>query len=179
MLYNISYSTTKPSLIYDVIYCIKHNTPFDIFDTIVWKKSNALPNNMSKNRLTRTWEYIFVFARKEEAKTFYMNKDVLSVRSNGIKQYSCIDNIIFAKNNDGSCKLNKATYSSELCEQLLDIYMPDNAHVYDPFNGTGTTGIACLRKNAQWYFGSELSAEQCKYSVDRIEKEILDNPTNI
>jgi site-specific DNA-methyltransferase (adenine-specific)/modification methylase len=172
VLYNISYSTSKPYLLYEVVFEIMKNTDFVIADTIAWKKSNAMPNNMSKNRLTRCWEFVFVLCRKNEMKTFHMNKEIISVRSNGIKQYTCIDNYIEAKNNDGSCKLNKATYSSELCEKLLDIYAPENSVVYDPFNGTGTTGVACVHKNMQWYFGSELSADQCEYSNNRIKTEM-------
>lgn len=171
VLYNISYSTSKPYLLYEVVYEIIKQTNFAVADTIAWKKSNALPNNMSANRLTRVWEFVFVLARKSELKSFYMNKEVLSVRSNGIKQYTCINNLIEAKNNDGSCKLNKATYSSDLCEQLLNIYAPLKGVVYDPFNGTGTTGVACARKDMKWYFGSELSADQCAYSKERIDRE--------
>jgi DNA modification methylase len=44
--------------------------------------------------------------------------------------------------------------------------------VYDPFNGTGTTGVACAHKDMQWYFGSELSADQCEYSNNRIKTEM-------
>lgn len=45
-------------------------------------------------------------------------------------------NFIEAKNNDGSCPY-KATYSTELCTKLLDIYAPIGSVVYDPFIGTG------------------------------------------
>jgi site-specific DNA-methyltransferase (adenine-specific) len=173
VLYNISYSTSKPFLLYEVIYKVVKQTNFIIADTIVWKKRNALPNNMSKNRLTRVWEFVFVLARKDEIKTFHMNKEVLSVRDNGTKQYSCIDNYIEAKNNDGSCTLNKATYSSELCEKLLSIYAKQDAYIYDPFNGTGTTGVACKKMKLN-YYGSELSEAQCQYSRERIDSIEVD-----
>lgn len=170
VLYNISYSTEKPDLIYKVISEIIKNTDFTIADTISWKKSSALPNNMSINRLTRICEFVFVFCRKTELKTFYMNKTVLSVRPNGIKQYNVYYNFVEAKNNDGSNKLNKATYSSELCEKLLSMYAPVGGTVYDPFMGTGTTAIACARMNLKCY-GSELSSDQVKFTLDRIKNE--------
>lgn len=170
VLYNISYSTDKPDLIYKVISNVIDRTNFTIADTIIWKKSSALPNNMSVNRLTRICEFVFVFCRRTELKTFYMNKTVLSVRPNGIKQYNVYYNFVEAKNNDGSNKLNKATYSTELCEKLLAMYAPENGVVYDPFMGTGTTAVACKRIGLSCH-GSELSADQVNFSLDRIRDE--------
>ena len=169
ILYNISYSTDKPYLLYECIYKIMENTNFKIADTISWKKKSALPNNMSKNRMTRIWEFVFVFARESELKTFHMNKEIISTRPNGINQYTTYYNFIEAKNNDGSCKLNKATYSSELCEKLLEIYARPNSKVYDSFMGTGTTAIAC-EKLGHDCFGSELSEAQVEFSKNRLEE---------
>ena len=145
------------------------NTNFTIADRIVWKKASALPNNVSHNKLTRITEDIYVFCRKNEFKTFNANKTVSSVRKTGQKMYNNVFNFIEAKNNDGSCKLNKATYSSELCEKLLTIYAKDNAIIYDPFMGTGTTGIACYNMGLDC-FGSELSEAQVEYSKERLLK---------
>lgn len=87
-------------------------------------------------------------------------------------------NFIEAPNNDGSCNLNKATYSSELVYKLLEMYAGQNKGiVYDPFIGTGTTAIGVLRFNRKYnreysYVGSELSADQVKYAENRIEEFI-------
>ena len=171
ILYNISYGGENNECMWLTIADILRQTNFTIADSIIWKKKSALPNNVSPNKLTRITEYVFVFCRKDEYKTFGTNKKVKSVNEKtGQKFYENTFNFIEAKNNDGMCKLNKATYSSDLCEQLLEIYTPKNSVVYDPFNGTGTTGVACIRKNMLWYFGSELSKEQCEYSEERIKK---------
>lgn len=170
VLYNISYSTEKPYLIYNVINAIMEHTNFVIADTIIWKKSSCLPNNMSVNRLSRICEFVFVFCRKSELKTFYMNKEVLSVRPTGQKQLTVHYNYIEAKNNDGTNKLNKATYSTDLCEQLLKMYAPEDCFVYDPFIGTGTTAVACERLGLHCV-GSELSGAQVNFSVERLIKE--------
>ena len=68
-------------------------------------------------------------------------------------------NFIEAPNNDGPCEYNKATYSSELVKQLLDLYAyKDDVIVYDPFMGTGTTANACKTSNLKLDFiGSEIS----------------------
>ena len=67
--------------------------------------------------------------------------------------------------------MNKATYSSELCYKLLEIYAKPNYVVYDPFMGTGTTAIACEKYNegnGMICVGSELSEAQVKYSKERL-----------
>lgn len=84
--------------------------------------------------------------------------------------YENIFNFVEAANNDGPCLLNKATYSSELCEKLLNIYCPPNGFVYDPFMGTGTTAVACEKMDLQWS-GSEISVNQVEYANNRINNK--------
>lgn len=128
VLWQVSYgndasvNTESIGLMWNSLSDIIDKTNFAIADRIVWKKSNALPNNVSPNKLTRITEDVYVFCRKKEFKTFKANKTVSSISKRGQKIYNNIFNFIEAKNNDGSCKLNKATYSSELCEKLLSIY---------------------------------------------------------
>lgn len=169
VLYNMSYGNENPEQMYLALAKIIQETNFTIADTIIWKKKSALPNNVSHNKLTRICEFVFVFCRKDEYKTFCANKKVKSTSRTGQKYYENIYNYIEAKNNDGSNSLNKATYSSDLCEQLLNIYGKPNMMVYDSFNGTGTTGVACIRLGMN-YIGSELSEKQCEYSAERLNK---------
>lgn len=175
ILWNVSYgsaSTTSSefecinSLWYS-IYAILHKTNFVIADKIVWKKKSALPNNVSPNKITRICEDVFVFCRKDDYKTFKTNKQVKSVSSKGQKFYENIFNFIEAKNNDGSNSLNKATYSTELVEKLMDIYYQEGSKVLDPFVGTGTTLNACLNKGFSGV-GIELSKAQCDYAKERL-----------
>lgn len=132
-----------------------------------------MPNNVSPNKLTRIVEEVFVFCRKKEYKTFNANKKVTKTNAKGQKYYENIFNFIEAPNNDESCDLNKATYSSELCEKLLNIYAKPNSIIYDPFMGTGTTGIACEKFNPSkemTCIGSELSEAQVEYSKNRLRE---------
>jgi DNA modification methylase len=115
VLYNMSYSSEKTHLIWLVIADIIRRTNFITADCIVWKKSNAIPNNVSKNKLTRIVEYIFVFSRKSEFKTFDANKKITGrIERTGQANYENIYNFIEARNNDGSNSLNKATFSTAL-----------------------------------------------------------------
>jgi len=166
VLYNMSYSSEKTHLIWLVIADIIRRTNFITADCIVWKKSNAIPNNVSKNKLTRIVEYIFVFSRKSEFKTFDANKKITGrIERTGQANYENIYNFIEARNNDGSNTLNKATFSTELITKLMDIYAKPNSLVYDSFMGIGTTAKACIERGMS-YVGSELSKPQ----IDHFEE---------
>lgn len=169
VLYNINYGSENTDCMFRAINSVITNTPFTIGDVIVWKKRTALPNNCSPNKLTRIWEFVFVICRKTEIKSFKCNKKITSYRKTGQAAYKNIYNIVEAKNNDGSCPYNKATYSSELCEKLLTLYAPEGATVYDPFLGSGTTAVACKRLNLNCY-GSEISKNQCEWAFSRLKE---------
>jgi site-specific DNA-methyltransferase (adenine-specific) len=176
ILYNLSYSSENTQLIWLVISDIIKRTNFTTADTIVWKKSNAIPNNVSKNKLTRIVEYIFVFARKKELKTFNANKKITGrIERTGQANYENIYNFIEARNNDGSNQLNKATFSTELVKKLLTIYAPQNSLVYDNFIGIGTTAKACLEMGLN-FVGSEISQGQVNHFLDW--KKNWDNEQN-
>jgi len=178
VLLNLSYANDSTNLSNDVnpnevmwrlINEIIVNTSFTVADCIVWKKNNALPNNVSKNKLTRIVEFVFVLCRKTELKSFNTNKTVKSTSKTGQKYYENIQNFIEAPNNDGKVGLNQATFSSDFVYKLLDIYAPDNSIVLDPFMGTGSTAVGCLKAGRGIsYIGFELSQEQVNYSKQRV-----------
>ena len=167
VLYNFSYGIENPVLPYKLVSKLEQDTNWTIADTIIWKKSNAIPHPASYNRLNRIIEFVFVFCRKSEIKTFEAHKKISKIGENNQKYYEIVDNFINAKNNDSSCNLNKATYSTELCEKLLKIYATDGYIVYDSFMGTGTTACACKNMGLN-YIGSEISKDQVEFSNKRI-----------
>lgn len=168
VLYNFSYSIENPSLPYTLVSSIVSNTNWQIVDTILWKKSNAIPHPASYNRLNRVYEFVWVFARKTESKTFRMSKKVMSVSKTGQKYYEIIDNLIIARNNDGSNELNKATFSTELVSKLIQMYGNEGDLIYDSFNGVGTTSLGAILNKCN-FIGSEISEKQCEYAYSRIK----------
>ena len=166
VLYNMSYSSENTHLMWLVISEIIKNTKFTTADCIIWKKNTAIPNNRSKNKLTRIVEYIFVFVRKSDLKTFNTNKKVVSViDKTGQNNYENIYNLIEAKNNDGSNKLNKAVFSTDLVTKLMNIYGFKDGLVYDPFFGIGTSAKGSIDWGMD-YIGSEISKEQIEHFND-------------
>ena len=176
ILYNLSYSNENPDCMWGLIENIRHKTNFMIAEQITWLKKSALPQNVSHNKLTRLTEYIFVLCRKNEYKTYITNKKVTKENSKGQKYYENIYNVIKAPNNDGPCNLNKATFSSDMVLELLKIYARPNSIIYDPFMGTGTTGIGVEKYgNGCICIGSEISEKQVEYSKERLNKFLEDN----
>lgn len=169
VLYNMSYGTENTTLMSLTVADIIRKTPFTLADIIVWEKNSALPNNVSTNKLTRICEFVYVFCRKTEFDTFMCNKKVTSQRESGQKMYENIFNKILAKNNDENCPYNKATYSTELVNKLMNIYCPQNIVVLDTFMGSGTTAVACA-KSGRHYLGFELSQKQCDWANNRLHK---------
>lgn len=170
ILYNINYGVNTHSTLWDLISEIQTSTDFCVADVIAWKKRSAVPNTASPNKLTRIWEPIFVFCRKDEYKTFTTNKQVVSnTKGTGQKNYENTYNFISAKNNDGPCKIHKATFSTDMCKKLLRIYGKEGFVVFDPFIGTGTTAIAAIEMGMR-YVGCEIYQPYFDICNERIEK---------
>lgn len=170
VVYNISYGAENTEGMFLAINDVLTKTNFTLADVIGWKKKTALPNSCSSNRLTRIFEFVFVFCRKSEFKTFFCNKKVTSTRATGQKMYENIFNLIEAPNNSENCPYNKATYSVELCDKLISLYCPRGGTVYDPFMGSGTTAVAC-RQSGRHYIGSEISNKQTIWANERLARE--------
>lgn len=168
VLFNFSYSIENPSLPYKLVVELEKRTPFKVIDTIIWKKKSGLPFPANNHRLSRIYEFVFVFTRKDEMNTYENRRKVSSVsKKTGQKYYEVSYNFVEAPNNDGKCELNQATFSSDLCRQLMEIYVKDGWTVYDPFMGSGTTAYACKSCGIN-YVGSEISTKQCEYAKERL-----------
>lgn len=176
VLYNFSYSIENPSLPYKLVSVIEQNTNYRLVDTIIWKKKTAMPFPANKYRLSRSFEFVFVFTNKDFMNNYTNNRRIKSVsEKTGQTYYDVQYNFIEAANNDGKCSLNQATFSSGLVIKLLEMYCngEEKRLVYDPFMGTGTTAVGCIKydagENKIEYVGSEISEKQCEYADERIK----------
>lgn len=172
VIYNMSYGTENTEVMNLTVAEILKQTNFTIADILIWKKQTATPNNVSSNKMTRIVEFVYVFCRRDEFQTFTSNKSVIGFRDDtGQKIYENVFNYFEAKNNDISQELNKATFSKEFVQEIIDRYVLKSDIVLDNFSGTGTTIIACAENNIK-VIGIELSINQCEYTVRRIKKGI-------
>jgi site-specific DNA-methyltransferase (adenine-specific) len=156
---------------------------FNLHDTMIYKKANAMPNANSK-RYRQCFEYMFVFS-KGEPKTF--NPITVEVKrfdigkqrqKNGIiekyeKKYSenkerKIDNI-FEYGVGGINTGHPAIFPEQLANDHIISWSNENDLIYDPFMGSGTTAKMAILNNRK-YIGSEISEEYCKIIETRIKE---------
>lgn len=172
VMWNMSYGTENTTCMILTIADVLRKTEWTLADILVWKKYSATPNNVSANKMTRICEFVYVFCRKNEFNTFTANKKVIGYRDDqGQAIYENVFNFFSSPNNDESTELNKATFSTDFVNQLIDRYVLQSDVVLDNFSGTGTTMCACESRNRKGYY-VELSQAQCEYSVKRIAKGV-------
>jgi len=59
----------------------------------------------------------------------------------------------------------------KLIERLIEIHSRENDVVLDPFLGSGTTVVACIRLNRQ-YIGIEKNEKYFKIAEERVKREL-------
>lgn len=173
VLFNFSYSIENPSLPYKLVSEILERTNFSLVDTIVWKKKFGIPFPANKYRLSRIWEFVFVFCKKGHENNFRINRKICKIGENEQPYYTVAHNFIEAKNNDGKNNLNQASFSTDFVDKLIDTYGVSGSTVLDPFMGTGTTGVSCKKNNLK-FIGIEISKNQCEYAIKRISDSSCD-----
>lgn len=170
--YNLSYGTENTEAMSLTVSSIITRTVFTLADILVWKKSSATPNNVSSNKMTRICEFVYVFCRREESHTFTSNKNIIGTREDtGQLIYENVFNFFTAPNNNETQELNKATFSTQFVDNIIDRYVRKDDLVLDNFCGTGTTLISCISRGIN-AIGIELSPKQCRHTVERINKGV-------
>ena len=131
----------------------KHSMVIDVFKSLkytlhthkIWVKS------INTDMFRMSYQHILTFSRNKQ----------------GRKLISDFRPDIFVINQS---KWNNYSYGMpvRIIELLVNNYTDKNSMVYDPFMGSGTTAVACIRNNRQW-IGSEISKEYAKESKNRIK----------
>lgn len=70
--------------------------------------------------------------------------------------------------------LTKANFSIDFASKIINLLSYEGDIVYDPFMGSGTTAIACIRSGRK-YIGSEISPNYWEIANDRIKVETMHN----
>ena len=70
--------------------------------------------------------------------------------------------------------LTKANFSIDFASKIINLLSYKDDVVYDPFMGSGTTAIACIRSGRK-YIGSEISPNYWEIANDRIKVETMHN----
>ena len=123
------------------------NVGFNIYKTLIWAKNSPITNMYYMD----SHEYI-IFCRKGKAKR---------INNCGTKSVFNVDN---PRN-----KVHPTEKPVELMEVLVTNSSQEGELVFDPFMGSGTTGVACINTNRN-FIGIELDEHYFNIAKERIEK---------
>jgi len=132
-----------------------------IKEVIIWDKINAEPA-MHDGVLNSVYEYIIVFDKNDaisrQFKTFNSERGILTnmlrIQKNHLKQ-----NIA-----------HSAVFPLQLPRHIIKYFTNDGDTILDPFMGSGTTAIACIKEKRN-FIGFELNTDYYTRATKRIAAE--------
>ena len=166
---------------------------FKLHDTMIYEKLNPIPQN--HNRYEQCFEYMFVFS-KGKPKTFnpiriptinagkemdWGNRKTVFDKNQCrrsrktdklITNPTKIHKNIFTYSIGGGKTGHPAVFPYQLAEDHILTWSNEGDLVFDPFLGSGTTGIAALKNNRN-FIGCEISEDYFKKCEERIKNGII------
>ena len=124
-------------------------------------------------------EVLKLFPNENEesaARFFYCPKASKSERDNGLKGFETKTAGVGAlrdggRESEGRGNFHPTVKPVDLMRYLVKLVTPKGGTVLDPFNGSGTTGVACKLEGFN-YVGLEFDPEYCKISRARIQNYV-------
>lgn len=143
--------------------------------TIIWDKNNVSSRTAwgsfmspSSPSFPTPFEYILSFA-KEDRKLQYKGESDLTK-----DEFIAWSLAKWSFTGESIKKIgHPAAFPIELPVRCLKMFSWIDSIVYDPFMGSGTTAIACMKNNRN-FIGSEISEEYIKISEKRIKDALLE-----
>lgn len=161
---------------------------FSIINNIIWKKTNPAPN-LSCRCFTHSTETI-IWARKlignKKAKHFF-NYDKMKEDNNGkqMKDYwifECLEPETFECSTVNQSEKKNGNHPTQkplkLMVRVLEAATKPGDLVLDPFNGSGTTGIASILHGRK-YIGIEISKEFIELTKRRYDEICHERKTQL
>ncbi len=128
-------------------------------DILVWKKTNPMPRNINR-RYVQDMEFAIWGVKKGAKWTFNKPVDTPYLRS-----------MFEASVVSGVERTSHPTQKSlKVMEEIIQIHTNEGDLVLDPFMGSGTTGVACI-KNKRQFLGVEVCPEYFDIAVERMKSK--------
>jgi site-specific DNA-methyltransferase (adenine-specific) len=158
--------------IYQCGYMLQKNN-FHILNDIAWFKPNAAPN-LSCRFFTASHETI-LWARKDKKARHTFNYDEMN---NGLfpedkikqenTQMRSVWSIPASKNAEKEFGKHPTQKPVGLLLRIIKASTNPGDIILDPFNGSGTTGLAALLAGGRYYMGCEIDTHYCELTVKRL-----------
>lgn len=136
-----------------------------LLNNITWQKPNP-PPNLACRYFTHSTETILWAAKDLKSKHLF-NYDLMR-KINGNKQMKDVWTFTAPKQSEKLLGKHPTQKPLELLSRIIQAATNENDLVLDPFNGSGTTGVACVRNNRQ-YIGIELEKDYIDLTIKRIK----------
>jgi len=140
---------------------------FKLLNDIIWHKRNP-PPNLSCRYFTHATESILWAARDKKSR--YHFDYPLMKAANGGKQMQNVWSILPPRKIERQYGKHPTQKPMALLERIVLASTKEGDLVLDPFNGSGTTGVAAVRHGRR-YLGMDLSSEYLDLSVRRLQGE--------
>jgi len=144
---------------------------YKILNHITWCKRNA-PPNLSCRYFTHSTEEI-IWAKKDKKGKHYFNYELMQQINDG-KQMRDLWDIPCIKPSEKKYGSFPTQKPIALLERIILSSTQRNYLILDPFNGSGTTGIAA-KKLGRRYIGIDSTQEYLDLTIKRYN-EIIENP---
>lgn len=136
---------------------------YKILNNITWYKRNA-PPNLSCRYFTHSTETI-LWARKSKKSKHYYNYDLMKEQNNN-KQMRDVWEIPITNMKEKQYGKFPTQKPIRLLERIILSSTKEHDMIFDPFNGSGTTGIAASRLNRK-YIGIDKEKEYLDLTIRR------------
>ena len=153
-------------VIYSVGYAMQQQG-FKPLNEIVWEKPNP-PPNLSCRYFTHSTETILWAARNRKSR-HHFNYDTMR-ELNGGKQMKSVWRMTAPGKAEKQHGRHPTQKPLALLERIVAASCPPGGAVLDPFNGSGTTGVAATRAGLR-YTGIDLSQEYLELTRNRLLAE--------
>ncbi len=138
---------------------------FSIINNITWEKLNP-PPHLARKAFAHSTETI-LWAKKKETKRYSFNYDLMKEFNSG-KQMKDVWRFPLTKPSEKRLGKHPTQKPLELLKRIMQAASKEGDLILDPFNGSGTTGIAATSLNRR-YIGIDMEQKYLDLTVSRFE----------
>lgn len=158
----------------DITQFMTQKLNYLIMTTIIWDKHHVRPRyawgsfaSPSSPSFPKPFDFVLIFAKENKK---LQEKGETDLAPDEFKKWAYG---LWEIAPEGKVKLlrHPAPFPLELPIRLIKMLSWKNSIVLDPFMGSGTTGVACMKLHRN-FIGMEISEKYCKIAEKRIEAAI-------
>lgn len=141
---------------------------YKLINNITWQKRNP-PPNISRRAFTHSTETV-IWAKKDDKKSKHLFNYELMKEINLNKQMKDVWTTNIVSPSQKIHGKHPTQKPLELLERIVLASTKEGSIILDPFNGSGTTGVASVRNN-RYYIGIDNNKDYLEISKKRIFEE--------